>query len=126
MSAKPALPRLDQGKGLGGAPNRRKLEAPPSGSQPKKPKKEKQRITPLDVLGSDGQVKSAGGVTALCCVSYSELWTAVAAVCGDRLNRASARLVYQDGDGDWLVLLPEQPFMLFSSAVQRLMLVPNE
>jgi len=122
----PAPPRSDQGNGLAGAKNRHKLETAASASLPKKTKKESERTTPLDVLGSDGQLKSVGGVTAVSCVSYSELWTAVAAVCGDRLNRASARLVYQDREGDWLVLLPELPFTLFSSTVQRLMLIPNK
>jgi hypothetical protein len=68
----------------------------------------------------------AGAVAARACASYSELWTAVSRTLAGAAGRASARLVYQDADGDWLLLLSEQPFAAFARSVTRLMVVKNK
>ena len=60
------------------------------------------------------------------CASYSELWTALGRVVGEATTRRTARLVYQDAAGDWLLLQPDGPaFSLFSSSVVRLMVVQD-
>jgi hypothetical protein len=38
----------------------------------------------------------------------------------DKLPSGKARLVYQDADGDWLLLQPEAPWHLFSRSVRKL------
>ncbi|GAB4814059.1 hypothetical protein N2152v2_001105 [Parachlorella kessleri] len=54
--------------------------------------------------------------------SYGELLTAIQAAFGERLPRkAGMRLVYQDADGDWLLLLPDVPWQLFAGSVRRLL-----
>lgn len=35
---------------------------------------------------------------------------------------AQARLVYQDSDGDWLLLQPEAPWQLFQRTVRKLVI----
>ncbi len=54
--------------------------------------------------------------------SYGELLTALQAAFGERLpKKAGMRLVYQDADGDWLLLLPDVPWQLFAGSVRRLL-----
>lgn len=55
--------------------------------------------------------------------SYEELVGALHLVFGERLpKKAGLRLVYQDIDGDWLLLLPDVPWPLFLSTVRRLLI----
>lgn len=83
--------------------------------------------TPLDILdGGDKGPRSLGHVPATTCTSYSELWTAVRKVCGDQVNRATARLCYQDTEDDWISLLPDAPFSIFSTSVKRVLIVVNK
>ena len=81
--------------------------------------------TPLEILhNSDGKPRGVGEVAASSCASYSELWTAVRRVCGEHVNRTTARLCYQDSEEDWMALLPETPFPIFAQSVKRLLVVP--
>ena len=94
------------------------------GAQPKFKRTEAAAATPLDVLDEpDGPPRAAGHVAATSCASYSELWTAVRRVCGDAVDRTTARLCYQDVEGDWVALLPDAPFSIFSHSVKRLLVV---
>jgi hypothetical protein len=69
------------------------------------------------------KAEAIGSVNATCC-SYSELWTAVTSVCGIEINRTSARLVYQDAQGDWMALQADAPFTIFTACgVKRLLVV---
>ena len=73
--------------------------------------------------GASGTLRAVGTVAATSCASYSELWTAVRRVCGDSVNRTTARLCYQDADDDWISLLPDAPFSIFAGSVKRLLVV---
>lgn len=54
--------------------------------------------------------------------SYSDLVASLQAAFADKLPRKPGmRLVYQDMDGDWLLLLPDVPWRLFASTVRRLL-----
>jgi hypothetical protein len=81
----------------------------------------------LEILGSlEGAAppRPAGHVPAPSFSSYSELWTAVRRVCGDQVNRTTARLCYQDDEEDWIALLPGTPFSFFTKSVRKVLVVP--
>ena len=93
---------------------------------PKFKKAENSATTPLEILhgnSSEDKPRSVGTIAAASCASYSELWTAVRRVCGDQVNRTTARLCYQDSEDDWIALLPDVPFTIFSHSVKRLLVV---
>lgn len=111
--------------------------APPSSSEPtttvtaapipKFKKLETVATTPIEILSSlDGQgvPRPAGHIPAPSFASYSELWTAVRRVCGDQVNRTTARLCYQDNEDDWIALLPGTPFSFFTKSVRKVLVVP--
>lgn len=91
---------------------------------------ERQPDTPVEILWSSLSKPQpvSSKIMASSCASYSELWTAVSRVCGDKVNRATARLVYQDkDDGDWLMLMPDGPSLsLFAKTVKKVLVVVNE
>jgi len=82
--------------------------------------------TPLEILSSlEGQApRPAGHIPAPSLASYSELWTAVRRICGDQVNRTTARLCYQDNEDDWIALLPGTPFPFFTKSVKKVLVVP--
>lgn len=99
--------------------------ARPAAARTKKSKWEEAPAgTRVDALREGKHMAELGTVLAASCASYSELWTAVGGVCASA-TRASARLVWQDHEGDWLVLLPDSPFSAFARNVQRILVVPN-
>jgi hypothetical protein len=83
--------------------------------------------TPLEILSSldkEATARPAGHIPAPSFASYSELWTAVRRVCGDQVNRTTARLCYQDNEDDWIALLPGTPFSFFTKSVKKVLVVP--
>ncbi len=83
--------------------------------------------TPLEILSTlEGEAtpRPAGHIPAPSFASYSELWTAVRRVCGDQVNRTTARLCYQDNEDDWIALLPGTPFSFFTKTVRKVLVVP--
>ncbi len=94
------------------------------GAQTRFKKAEPVASTPLEMLeGAAATPRPVGAVAATSCASYSELWTAVRRVCGESVNRTTARLCYQDAEGDWISLLPDAPFSIFAGSVKRLLVV---
>jgi len=45
-------------------------------------------------------------------------------VCGDQVNRNTARLCVLDSEDDWIALLPGTPFSIISKSVKKVLVVP--
>ena len=79
--------------------------------------------TPVEVmLGDASKARHVGDVALPLCSSQEELWAAIrssfsAHIPGD----AEARLVFQDLEGDWLLLQRGVPWELFTSSAKRLL-----
>lgn len=108
----------------------------PSAAQPSQVPLRKRKVeiladTPLHILwDSHTKPEMVGNISVSSCATYSELWTAVGRLYGDssRVNRATARLIYQDKeDGDWLALVPDGPsFSMFAGTVAQVMVVVHD
>lgn len=78
------------------------------------------------------------GAAWRCCTEPALLWSLCACFLASRLvpppppphpgpadklpGGAQPRLVYQDSDGDWLLLQPEAPWQLFQRTVRKLVI----
>ncbi|KAI3428785.1 hypothetical protein D9Q98_007605 [Chlorella vulgaris] len=77
--------------------------------------------TPVEVLlGPSEPAQPVGHLVVAMYGGQAELWEAVRSSFSDKLPSGKARLVYQDADGDWLLLQPEAPWHLFTRSVRKL------
>lgn len=83
--------------------------------------------TPVEVLVAPAEAAlSVGEISVAMYQGHGELLEAVRTRFADRMpggeSGAKARLVYQDVEGDWLLLQPEAPWPIFLRTVRKLVI----
>lgn len=84
--------------------------------------------TPVELLLAPAEAAQHMGELVVTMYSgHGELWEAVRSQFADQLpSDRRSRLVYQDVDGDWLLLQPEAPWHIFAQTVRKLVItLPN-
>lgn len=80
-------------------------------------------ITPVEVMaGPCGKARQVGEIAIAQFQSHEELWRAIRSSFAAHIPGGSkARLVYQDAEGDWLLLQPNGPWHYFCGSIKRLL-----